>query len=520
MSNNHSNNYRGGSGGGFSRGSSSNYRGSGRGSGGGRSSGGGGGRPYHGSGGGGGGSGGPTVLPAKFRPCKTWLTSGQCPNGTNCRYAHIVQLHATVEATNFVASTSSSSNKYNSNYQHQPQQHKAAVSSIALWHNQADGTLKIFTGSHDGYWRLWNTSANFLREVEYHVGNKVECLHVTAHGAHQHHQHQYLFCGMQANAARGIFPFATSVGMLHAWNLQSPQAPPLEFHVDPPGLPYAHNQAVTAVTVAETTVVTGSADGTLRVWKFHPPTQAFVLDQSLPGHARQVTGLVLVDPSTPPMATPAAVTAAAPPPPPGSSSPTILWSSSTDGTIRIWDLPTGKCQLNITQEASTDMADPQQQISSSQPPPAPPANLPAAGHGHTHAVTALLSFTSPQGHFCFSASLDSTLKAWKATTGECVATESHGEGVVSLALATEPSPRQVQVLLVGLESGNIVCRNVFPQGSTPAFAVLFVLTNKFNTSHNGAVHCLQAGPQSTFYSGGHDGKLMVWQINGDLGLAS
>jgi hypothetical protein len=88
--------------------------------------------------------------------------------------------------------------------------------------------------------------------------------------------------------------------------------------------------------------------------------------------------------------------------------------------------------------------------------------------------------------------------------------------VVSLALAQDMT--QTEVLLVGLESGNIVCRNLVQTPTSPAFQALFCLTQKFNQGHSEEVRCITAGPQATFYSGGGDGKLMVWQINGDLQL--
>jgi WD40 repeat protein len=409
------------------------------------------------------------VLRAKYRPCKSWIQSGSCPN-SNCQYAHIVQLHARVEASSHVQQDYQQ--QQNSNYHHHPT--RATIADVAIWETQ--GQIKIFTGSSDGFWRLWNTSANFAKEFETKVGLKVTCLNVT---------NSFLFCGMEAI---GHAVPDTSVGMLHAWNLSQPTHPPLELQLGK-FLPYAHNQCVTALAVQDSHVVTGSRDGSIRLWTFTSSNNTFVLDKSLAGHAREVTGLVVIKESQ------------------------LLWSSSIDGSMRIWDLSTGDCHYSIPKQSSTPTL-----------PPPPPSAPPTPTHGHANAVTALESFHSPAaGTFVLSASLDGTIKAWNGTTGECVASEAHGEGVVSLAIASadaslSSATKLPQVLLVGLESGNIVARNLVQTSKVAAFEALFVLTSKFNVGHYGAVKCITPGPQATFYTGGTDGNLMVWQINGDLGL--
>ncbi|GKY91853.1 hypothetical protein MPSEU_000156900 [Mayamaea pseudoterrestris] len=479
-------NYRGGSGNSGGR-SSSNYRG-----GGGRSSGGRGGRHSGGRGGAPGSNNNATVLPCKFRPCKSWIQSGACSNA-RCSFAHVVQLHANIEASAHVNADGSVANdgkqqQHSSSFQHTNGSTKpAAVTSIAIW--EANGALKIFTGSLDGYWRLWSTG-DWRKEFESSAGTKVERL-LCSNNTH-------LICGMEA-ISRAL-P-ACPVGMCHVWNLSQPDRPPMELHLDgnaaapngapaPSLLPYAHNLAVTAICLHDTTLITGSRDGCIRIWKF-VNNAAFVLDKTLFGQAREVTGLVVVGGAS-------AAGAAAP------AAPALLWSSSLDGSIRIWDLQSGDCRYSITS------APPLQQ-------PSQPVGQPAAaGPGHADAVTCLERFETPSGVFILSASLDGTIKAWNGATGECVASEQHGEGVVTIAIAKDQT--NTEVLLVGLLSGNIVCRNLVQTPKAAAFEALFCLTTKFNAGHSEAVRCITPGPQATFYSGGNDGRLMVWQINGDLQL--
>jgi WD40 repeat protein len=358
---------------------------------------------------------------------------------------------------------SNNQNQQNNNYSNQGPTN-AIVSSVAIW--ETAGQIKIFTGSHDGFWRLWNTSGgNFSKEFEQSMRGKVETVKVV---------NNFLFCGFEA--ATPALP-GIAVGMVHAWNLNQPSHAPLEFQFSPL-TPYAHNQAVTALHISAETgqppkVISGSRDGSIRVWAF--TENKFVLAQSLIGNCREVTGLVLVN--------------------------NMLWSCGTDSCIRLWDLskPTGDCQYVIT--GQTGAAGPQ--------PTAPPAV------GHTHAVTALLSFETPAGTFVLSSSLDGTVKAWNGSNGDCVASEDHGEGVVCMSLAKDNQGNEL--ILIGLESGGMMCRNLVQTATAPAFQLLFTLTT-FQAAHSGAVKSIQSGPAATFYSVGTDGKMLVFQFTGDLGL--
>ena len=149
--------------------------------------------------------------------------------------------------------------------------------------------------------------------------------------------------------------------------------------------------------------------------------------------------------------------------------------------------------------------------------PTSPQQTPGQGQGHTNAVTSLCSFNSSSGIFILSSSLDGDIKAWNGATGQCVAQESHGEGVVSISMAGDVNGKQL--LLIGLESGNIMARNLEPTAKIPqAFQPILTLSSKFTVGHSGAVKTLCRGPAGTFYSGGMDGKVLVFQFTGDLGL--
>ncbi|KAL7570957.1 hypothetical protein ACA910_002585 [Epithemia clementina (nom. ined.)] len=503
---------------------SNNYRGGGRNTGGGgRNSGGGGGGRSNYRGGGGGRNSGPRGVgqrsggrgpqggggsgSALYNPCHSYTTSGNCPHGPNCKFAHLVTLHKVFDASSFVQPNNSShnNNRYNNNNNNSQ---KAAISSVAIW--EMNGAIQIFTGSHDGFWRMWNTANGaFNKQAETSMKGKVECIVVF--------QNSFLYCGYEAVSK--LLP-DVPVGMVNAWNLQN-TAQPLELHVDPQQLPYTHNQAVTAIAVSSgdsgaaaplaggansnnVVVATGARDGNIRLWALLPEG-TFSLVRTLPGHSREITGLVLI------------------------TGGRLLWSSSTDGSIRIWDLtqtvPEKSCQYCITRDTPGQLPNNSNNNIAGNP-------QGATGVGHSSAVTSLIAFNSPAGTFILSSSLDGSIKAWDSSTGTCVANESHSEGVVTMALANAAqSPQQPppngqsdaidsssQVLLIGLESGNIACRNLIQTQNTPAFQLLFVLTQKYTAGHAGAVKAITPGPAATFYTGGHDGNVMVWQFTGDLRL--
>ena len=75
------------------------------------------------------------------------------------------------------------------------------------------------------------------------------------------------------------------------------------------------------------------------------------------------------------------------------------------------------------------------------------------------------------------------------------------------------------LLLVGLESGNIMARNLEPTAKIQkAFAAIMTLSSRYSAGHEGAVNTVLAGTHGTFYSGGIDGKVLVFELTGDLGL--
>jgi WD40 repeat protein len=411
-----------------------------------------------------------------LKPCQFFCKNGNCRNGNNCQFSHVVKLHAMIDASSPKQDSNNHQNNFNNNNRNKgPEVHE--VTSVAIWETQ--GQVKIFTGSKDGFWRLWNFSGSaFVKEFEHNMGGSVECLVVASN---------FLFCGFESISP--ALPEVT-VGMVHAWNLGSPNDPPLEFHMQPNLIPYAHARATTNILVVDgQKVVSGSRDGSIKLWTFDPASHhgkgGFVLAQALHGHAREITGLAVAD--------------------------TMLWSASTDGAIRIWDMAkNGECQHSITM-ASGAGNNPQALAGS----PGAPGGT--TGQGHTNAVTGLVPFTSSAGNFILSCSLDGTVKAWNAATGQCVASEGHGEGVVCMTMIADPNGKPC--LLLGMESGNLWIRNLEPTPKiNQAFAPLLLLSNYFSVAHTAAVRNVANGPAGTFYSASDDGKVLVFQITGDLGL--
>jgi WD40 repeat protein len=438
--------------------------------------------------------------------CRDFTSSGgQCPRGTTCHYKHVVQLHATILAATKPPIQTPTPQKSHYNNPKGGAPNVAAVSSIAIWEQPGQG-FKIFTSSHDGYWRLWNTAGGqFQQEFENHMNGIVHKCLVS-------YDQMYLFCGFEA-MCRAIPAANVTVGMVHGWNLQQPSQPPLELQIQPSStssgastptiangmvasgsssasLPFAHNMTVTALHMAQPSsaatnadtiqIATGSRDGSIRLWSYR--NGAFVLVRSLPGHAREVTGLVIL------------------------SSQNLLWSSGMDHCIRIWNMMTGDCQHCIT---GPSMDPPNAMLQ--------PQTPPNSGVGHAMPITALIPYVSPAGTFILSASLDQTVKVWNAVTGGCVASESHNEGIVCMTIARDLGNNEL--LLLGMESGSIQCRNIQPTATIAAFQLLFTLSlYHTGVGHEGAVKCITAGPSGTFYSGGVDGKMLVMSFSGDLGL--
>lgn len=287
----------------------------------------------------------------------------------------------------------------------------------------------------------------------------------------------FFFCGFEASPKEA--PDAKA-GMVHSWNLNSAQDPPLELWIGPFANYAGSGRIRSLTTTADGSVFSGGTDGIIRQWAFNPTggpngKGGFTLVRSMSGHLGAVSGIALAGP--------------------------MLWSGGMDGTIRLWKPESGEnCHLisAIKSDAKSNGV---------QPPVV----------GHSGPITCLLPFEAPNnaGTFVFSSSLDDTVKVWNAANGDCVASESHGQGVTSIALTSDLKGNPL--LLCGLFYGDIMIRGTI---SNPPLVLLLKLSHHFlGVGHElGPVNDIICGPGNTFYAVAEDGKLTVWQITGDFGL--
>jgi len=375
---------------------------------------------------------------------------------------HIFKQHAAIGN-----SDRKSHQKNNQSQNHSP------TADVALWNDPTTNTLKFFTGSHDGYWRLYNTANGlFAKEVEHHMGGKVTRLMVESN---------FLFCCFEGTASK--VPGAT-VGMIFAWNLSKPGDAPVEFHMSEGDFaPYAHAFGVSSFITSGDQCFSGGQDGVIRIWKFDSSLNSgkggFRLMDTCCGHAREITGLVM-------------------------ASNGMLWSCSTDHTIRLWDSNSKwECKHLISQALlGTATSDPATNNGS---------------NGHSDAITGLMAVDLPQGNFIMSCSLDHEIKIWNSSNGECVSTTSNGVGITCMALSSDLKGNQL--LLCGSDDGRIIVRSLSQTQKVAPMTLLCCIDDRFNESHDqGPIKSIKTGPGSTFYTAGDDGQLMIWQISGDLNL--
>jgi len=406
--------------------------------------------------------------------CREFASSGSCSRGNNCAWQHVIHN---------VSSIQNSNPQRNNSSKFQP------TSDIALWMEKPDSPLKLFTSSYDGCWRLYNTANGFQKEVEHNMNGKVFTVMV---------KHNFLFCGFEAPSVK--IP-NQMVGMIFAWNLNNPGDVPMELHMGRSDLmPYAHAKGVGALLIHEDVCFSGGLDAMIRIWKFDNSLNngkgGFKFLSLCAGHVGEVTGLLFLN--------------------------GLLWSSSTDGTIRLWDSnDKWECKHLITSAAA---AVPGSALSPvHQNGTAAHEQQQQKGPGHTDAVTSLIHFQNEQaGSYVISSSLDGNVKVWNSTNGECVSTTPNGEGILSMALTTDLKGHPI--LICGSIQGKIIFRSVLETAKTKPMCLTTLLDSSYSgCGHNGPVKRIVAGPpgtnySSTFYTAGEDGKFLIWQITGDLGL--
>jgi len=272
------------------------------------------------------------------------------------------------------------------------QEHRvAAVCS----HKDASGGVRVFTGSKDGHWRMWN-AMTWTLEQDVQMEGEIHALEVEA---------GFLVCGYEGPTP--TLPGVT-VGLVRAWNLSNP-ATPYDFRMSE-ALPFAHLQRTYAVQLkidAAPEVYTGSHDGAIHCWGFDAANNKFLLKCKLEGHVLGVTSLALF-----------------------SSGGTFLLSGSMDKSVRVWsvDDPQRKeCQGLLTKNNS----------------------------GHTDVVTAVCALAMGDQNFFLTGSLDQHVRVWNGQGGCDFAQKCGGQ---VLALCTTQDPSNKAVVLVGLADGTVELR--------------------------------------------------------------
>mmetsp|Transcript_8544 Transcript_8544/g.12818 ORF Transcript_8544/g.12818 Transcript_8544/m.12818 type:complete len:470 (-) Transcript_8544:203-1612(-) len=448
-----------------------------------------GGSNFKGRGVGGTGRGHPVLGHGVVTPCANFVKNGNCSYGDKCFNAHDMQLISTVKNSN---QDTSSNSKGNDNYNHNRYDSRNnrysgdkfhPTTDVALWIDKPEVPLKIFTSSHDGFWRLYNTAnGQFQKEVEHNMNGKVHTVLVVDH---------FLFCGFEAASVK--IPNQL-VGMIFAWNLSNPGEAPMELHMGNLA-PYAHSKGVSKLLTHKSACFSGGQDHVVRIWEFDVAMNqgkgGFRLIKECCGHVGTITGLVFLN--------------------------DMLWSSSTDGTIRLWDSKSNwECKHLITGSnpaatAAVGALSPTTQNGSE-------------GVGHTDAITSLIHFKDEQtgASYILSSSLDGNIKVWDSANGNCLSTSAHGSGVVSMALSKSLGGKPI--LLCGTEKGEIIIRGILQTEKTAPMAYLCSLNPRFYGYSEGSINSIVAGPpntnyEHTFYTASNSGAMMIWQICGNLGMS-
>eukprot|EP00904_Undaria_pinnatifida_P006823 jgi/Undpi1/3270/HiC_scaffold_15.g06644.m1 len=326
-----------------------------------------------------------------FSVCRFYV-SGTCSRGASCGHRHAVQR---------VSDTPVSAR--------QTDGARGAIRSLVQWKDKPD---HVFSACDDGTVKMWATADGSTWTQVTSVGFH-EWQHV---GAMQEVDGVlYVGYGMPYKNSPDITVDSLRVLDLKGGNTQE---------VIDTGSGFAHSRRINCVTVGtvggDSRLYTGDEHGRITAWARPSAGAAFAQLGHLDGHARAVTSLVF----TP--------------------SNGMLWSSSEDSTIRIWNTATNKCELSITKENG----------------------------GHTGAVIALtLGQSAAEGtltEYVISGSKDGTMGVFQASDGAVTYKHQCGEGISTLA-AFDPTPGTSALLLVGYEDGTIAVRNF------PEFALAFEL---------------------------------------------
>jgi len=236
---------------------------------------------------------------------------------------------------------------------------------------------------HDGRLRFLDiTAKDFVYEED--LGGE---------GHYVFFEHPFLFVGFDKESP--LMP-GVPVGMLGVYNVEAQPLARKDLIVNE-ATPFAHSSRIAAITVGGALLISGGADGIVRLWKFDDAAGTFVFWQNLIGHVRPVTSLCFVE----------------------SDGGGMLWSGSEDRTIRIWNITSSGAQCVDMKSAGRRNGD--------------------DPGGHSLAVTSLklVPGTPP---FILSAGVDQKLIVWNATTNEyCGGTEC-GAAIQEVELGTLPDP--------------------------------------------------------------------------------
>lgn len=166
----------------------------------------------------------------------------------------------------------------------------------------------------------------------------------------------------------------------------------------------------------------------------------------------------------------------------------IIASSSEDGIIHLWK--------NIPNSLTHS---PHYQSSNS-----------LSLKGHTDAVWSVAF--SPDGAILASGSLDSTVRLWEPTTGNCWQTlQAHSSGVWSVAFAPQMSLAQPDhyLLASGSQDQTIQLWEISQDSAQTAIRCVRTLTG-----HTNWIRCVAFSPDGQFLvSGSSDGMVKLWQVD-------